>query len=125
MAEILSLAGREVFSWARAAVMDGLTQLSEHKNVPLDPALREALAKNVLARMDFSSIHRISAHEQESLIAMVQEVDTALNATVLARMWHLIALAEGKSDMNDPAVHATANLIMQKFMDTLPKQGVA
>jgi hypothetical protein len=125
MSGVFSLSGKNIHASARAALVDGLAQLAEHKNVPLNPGLREALAQDVLRRLDFAALYQITNQEEQGLITMVREVDAELTATVLARMWHLIALFEGKSDINDPDVHATARVIMDKFMATLPKQGVA
>lgn len=125
MSEVFTISGQNLHGSARAAVMDGFTSLSEMKNVPLNPALREALAEGVLQRMDFASLYQLAGQEEQGLTAMVREVDAELNATVLARMWHLIALFEGKNDFNDPAVRATARVIIDKFMATLPKQGAA
>jgi hypothetical protein len=123
MAEILSLEGREVFSWARASLTDGLAKLAERKNVPLDATSREALADEVLGLMDFASIHKTAHQEQQALIGMLEKANAGLDALVLTRMWKLIAGFEGKNDILDPTVRATAQTIIDQFTAALPDKG--
>jgi len=123
MSEVFSISGKNIHEAARASVISALSEVAGMKNVPLDRALREYLAGCVLDRMDFPSIHRVSCHEQDGLIAMVKEVNKHLDATAMVRLRHLISAVEGKESLDDPAVEAAAQAIVAKFVATLPKQG--
>ena len=123
MSEIFSISGKNIHQAARASVISALYEVAAMKNVPLNPALCDELAGRVLDRMDFPSIHQVSSHEEDGLIAMVQEIDTHLDATAMVRLRHLIAAVERKDSLDDPAVEAATQAIVAKFVATLPKRG--
>jgi hypothetical protein len=125
MSNVISISGGDIRQTARALVLDGLTQLADRKNVPLTPALCEVLADGVLQRMDITALCQLAARDERGLTVMVREADAELDATVLARMWSLVALFEGGKDINDPVVRATGGTILEKFTAGLPKQGFA
>jgi hypothetical protein len=123
MGDVISISGRDIRQAARAFVLGGLTQLADRKNVPLTPALSDTLAEGVLARMDMAALCQLVGQHEAGLTVMVREANAELDASMLMRLWELIALFERKTDFTDPAVRATGAAIMEKFTASAPEQG--